>query len=265
MMRRTPQTIVANLVNSGWQHMLQKTPDELGSADGHGLGLGWAVATRPKGHLTLVDRQETAVGDGHPVNVAAQVLQDSAGTLDRRFTVNDPVLLPETVGQVNLGKSLANPVQEETAKQPRQGLDRDQIVLSGRPPGLSIRRQPSAGRQAVHMRMVREIGPPSMQNRHYTDAPSDIPGIGRQLEQRLGGGFHEQAIEDLLLPAHTAPELLRYRKDDMIIRNRQEVFLSRLEPGLGVTGMAFGTTAVPAGVVRILQPSTVITRKDMAS
>lgn len=91
-------------MNSGRQYMLQKTPDELGSADGHGLGLGWAVASIPKGYLTLVDREDAAVGDGHPVNVAAQVLQDSAGVLDRRFTVNDPVLLPETVWQVNLGK-----------------------------------------------------------------------------------------------------------------------------------------------------------------
>lgn len=104
-----------------------------------------------------------------------------------------------------------------------------------------------------------------MQNRHHTDAPSDIPGIGGQLEQRLGGGFHEQAIEDLLMPAHTAPELLRYRKDHMIIRDRQEVFLSRLQPCLGVARVAFRTTAVATRVVRILQPSAVITRKDMAS
>jgi hypothetical protein len=33
--RETPQTIVADFVNTGRQHMLKKTPDEFLGADGH--------------------------------------------------------------------------------------------------------------------------------------------------------------------------------------------------------------------------------------
>ena len=115
------------------------------------------------------------------------------------------------------------------------------------------------------MRMVHEIGSPCMQNGHHTDASPDIPGVSRQLEQRLGGGFHQQAVEVLLMPAHISPELLRYREDHMIVRNRQKVFLTRLKPCLRIAGMALGAAAVAAGVIRILQLPAVITGINMAS
>ncbi len=80
--------------------MLKKTPDELSSADGHALGFGCSGGPISEGHLAIVDREDSAVGDGHTVNVAGEVLQDFAGALDSRFTVNDPILLPEAFRQV---------------------------------------------------------------------------------------------------------------------------------------------------------------------
>jgi len=58
---------------------------------------------------------------------------------------------------------------------------------------------------------------------------------------------------------------MRQRKDHMIIRDRQEFLFSRLEPCLGVALVAFRTTAVTAGVIRILQPAAVIALEYMAS
>jgi hypothetical protein len=50
----------------------------------------------------------------------------------------------------------------------------------------------------------------------------------------------------------------------VIIRYRQEFLLPRLEPCLSVALVAFRTTAVTTGVIRILQLATVITFKYMA-
>jgi hypothetical protein len=113
----TPQTIVSNFVNTGRQHMLQKTPDELLGADGHGLCLSTAGILIPKGHLPVVSRDYSAVGDSNPVNVAGQIIEDRTGALDGWFAVNDPLLLPYGLRQVDILKLPANTIEEEAAKQ----------------------------------------------------------------------------------------------------------------------------------------------------
>ncbi len=103
-----------------------------------------------------------------------------------------------------------------------------------------------------------------MQNRHHTHLTTDVTGIGSQLDDRMGCGFDELTVEVLLMQARKSPELMRQRKDHMIIWYRQEFLLPPLEPCLSVALVAFRTTAVTAGVIRILQPAAVITFKYMA-
>ena len=103
-----------------------------------------------------------------------------------------------------------------------------------------------------------------MQNRHHANSTADVTGIGSQLDDRISGGFDEQTVEVLLMQAHKTTELMRQREDHMIIRYRQEFLLSPLEPCLVVTLVAFRATAVTTGVIRILQPTAVITFKYMA-
>ena len=57
--------------------------------------------------------------------------------------------------------------------------------------------------------MVREIGPPGMQNGHHPNATADIMGIGRQRDDRISGGLDEQAVEVFLMPAHKGQQLMR--------------------------------------------------------
>jgi len=103
-----------------------------------------------------------------------------------------------------------------------------------------------------------------MQNCHHTHFTADVTGIGCQLEDRISGGFNEQAIYFLLMTAYKCPELMRLRKDHLIIRYRQEFLLPRLEPCLSGALMAFRATAVTTGVIRILKLAAVITFKYMA-
>ena len=103
-----------------------------------------------------------------------------------------------------------------------------------------------------------------MQNRHHTHFTADVTGIGRQLDDRISGGFYEKAVEVFLIQAHKSTELMRQREDHMIIRYRQEFLLPLLEPCLSVALVAFRTIAVTTGVIRILQPAAVITFKYMA-
>ena len=104
-----------------------------------------------------------------------------------------------------------------------------------------------------------------MQNRHHANSTADVTGIGSQLDDRISGGFDEQTVEVLLMQARKSPELMRQRKDHMIIRYRQEFLLPPLEPCLDVALVAFRATAVTTGVIGILQPTAVITFKNMAT
>ncbi len=104
-----------------------------------------------------------------------------------------------------------------------------------------------------------------MQNRHYAHFTADVTGISCQLDNRFGSGFDEQTVEILLIHAHKSTKLMRQRKDNVIIRYRQEFLLSALEPCFSIILVAFRTTAVTAGVIRILKLATVITFKYMAT
>ncbi len=104
-----------------------------------------------------------------------------------------------------------------------------------------------------------------MQNRHHTHPTTNVTGVGCQLDDRISGGFDEKAVEVFLIQAHKPTELMRQRKDHMIIRYRQEFLPSALEPCLVVALVAFRTTAVTAGVIRIPQSAAVITFKYMAT
>jgi len=115
----TPQTIVSNFVNAGRQHVLQKTPDELLGANGHGFCLSTAGILIPKGNLAVVGRDYSAVGDGDTVNVAGEIIEDCTSALNGWFAVNDPVPLPYGFRQVNILELPTNTVKEATAKQPR--------------------------------------------------------------------------------------------------------------------------------------------------
>jgi hypothetical protein len=88
--------------------------------DGHVFDLSTAGILIPKGHLIVVGRNDSAVGDGDTLNVAGEIIEDCTGALDGRFTVDDPVFLPYGFGQMNIFELPANTVEEDAAKQPRK-------------------------------------------------------------------------------------------------------------------------------------------------
>ncbi len=85
----------------------------------------------PKGDFTVLGRDDSAVCDSNPVDVTCKIVQDFTSSLGSRFTVNDPVLLPYRFRQLNIFELSANIIEEDTAKQFRQGFDGNQVVIPG--------------------------------------------------------------------------------------------------------------------------------------
>jgi len=65
-----------------------------------------------------------------------------------------------------------------------------------------VRRQSAAGYDTVNVRMALHSLPPRMQNTEESDLGPEVPGIGRNFQQRGGAGFEQETEEDLLVLPH---------------------------------------------------------------
>jgi hypothetical protein len=68
--------------------------------------------------LVILDGEDAAVGDGDAVDVAGQVVEDLLGALTRRLAVDDPVLLPDGRGDLQVRQQLCPAVSERSSEDP---------------------------------------------------------------------------------------------------------------------------------------------------
>jgi hypothetical protein len=70
------ETAASNTDKSAWRNVLQKSPEEFIAVEGHDLvAAAVAVILHPERNACVVDVDESAVADGHAVNVASEVAQ----------------------------------------------------------------------------------------------------------------------------------------------------------------------------------------------
>jgi hypothetical protein len=170
------------------QDVEQETAEELGNVEGH---QSVAVAARPvspaKGHAVVVEGDESAVGDGDAVGVAAEVAQHLLGAGEGRFAVDDSVFasgLAESSVRVDLGaRQLAvfetrlEPVQQLGAEQPGQDAHREEEARPGRDSALAVRMEASTRDNAVDVRMEKQGLGLGVQNAGEADRGAEVLGI----------------------------------------------------------------------------------------
>ena len=77
------------------QDVEQESPDELICFKGHDFDFGIVLSISIfEGDLALFDVDNTVIGNGHTVGVAAQVVKDLLRATEGFFGVNDPLLCP---------------------------------------------------------------------------------------------------------------------------------------------------------------------------
>jgi len=90
-------------------------------------------------------------------------------------------------------------ISELGPKDPGQRLFRQEVVMSGRLPGVAVGCQRTAWDQVVEMWVVAQISSPALHDAHHTEGASEEFGIGSELLEGLVGGVEEQAVEELLM------------------------------------------------------------------
>src|SRR5580658_1702761 len=85
------QSKVPNLDEAGRQGMEQEAADELSGLKSHRAASVVVPGVAPaKAHLSVLEADEPSVGDGDPMGVASQILQNMLGSAKRRLGVDHP-------------------------------------------------------------------------------------------------------------------------------------------------------------------------------
>ncbi len=83
--------VVTNTLESIWKNVHEKPPDELFSREGHRFVVLFVAIILPaETHNTIFDINQSVVGDGDTVSIAAQVIQHLLRPRKRLFCIDDP-------------------------------------------------------------------------------------------------------------------------------------------------------------------------------
>ena len=157
-----------------------------------------------EGHLAILHLDQAAVGDGHPVRIASQILEDMLGTAKGRFGIDHPVQSLELSEELIEGSRLL-PSRERAAKpefvsaigaaEQRQELApkhlgedfarQEESRMARADPTRVIRGDTAGGNQAMQVRMRTHLLIPGVKHCQKADLGTDAAWIGGQSEQGL--------------------------------------------------------------------------------
>ena len=116
---RTPQSVVADLVEALRQHVLQKSADKFQGRQSHGLPTVMAGVLVAETDLSILDREQTAIGQCNSMNIPASVAEDLFGPVHGRFTVDHPRCRPDRLRDGKIGTFRVRQIR----KRPRKSLE----------------------------------------------------------------------------------------------------------------------------------------------
>ena len=133
--------------------MLKESAYKLVAGKGHCLPLRVAALLVAKRDFAVLDRKDTAVGDSDTMHITTEVRQDFIGTLESRFAINDPFLLPGNLGNHEGRQCFDNHLPEHPSKDSGECFDGNQILFAGRQPFLMVG-NPTGRYQAMNVGVI---------------------------------------------------------------------------------------------------------------
>ena len=104
-----------------------------------------------------------------------------------------------------------------------------------------------------------------MEHGSDADAGAEVPGIGRDREDRLRGGAEQEVVDRRLVLPGDVGDFGRQREDDVEVADRQQICLARSEPVPCRCALALGAMPVAARVVGDATVAAVFACLDMTA
>jgi len=240
------------------------------------------VVLEAEGHLAVLQSNEVVVGDGDAVRVASQVLQDMR-RVTRFFGVDHPFLLAQRrqqaqprrglrqvpaatrQGQLASAIEVLEPLKVEAPKASREHPHREEEVGPTRHPARPLWSQAPGGQDAVQVRVVLESATPRVEDRHATDLGAQMRGIAGDVQEALGHGAKEQAVERARIGEDQWAEVLRQGKNRMRVGRVQNFALPVSQPSGSGHALAFWAMPVATRVISASLMSAVVTASFVAA
>jgi hypothetical protein len=208
------------------------------------------------------------VGDGHPMGVSAQVVEDILGAPERRFAVDDPVPAEEWAqergesfwrgerfqlameAQLAFGESAFQSRDELAPKNPRQNRKRKKEAATGGEPAAVVGRESAGGDHTMDMRMMLQLLVPGVEDTKEANLSAQVPGMASDFQQGLGAGAEQQIVENLLVLQSQRRQKMRKGEDHVHVGGGQEFLSASLQPTVAGLGLTLGAVPISARVVR---------------
>ena len=145
--------------------------------------------------------------------------------------------------------SLVEFFEEATAEQAREHAHRQEEARLAGDPARTVGGEATAGNDAMHMRMVRQRRAPRMQDQGHTDVRAEMLRVGGDGAQRLRSDLEQQVIDQRLVVVGDGTDRRRQGEHHMVVVQRQQVGLARLEPAPRGAGLALRAMPIATGVV----------------
>jgi hypothetical protein len=214
---RTENAVVADFDTAARQNVLQETVKKFQPGEGEMADLSRLIVAIVKRDMAILDPFQAVVGKRNAEHVAAQILEDFV-TGTGMLTMNHPRLLPDIGSDPVKKTGFVQSGSELAAKNQREGANGDEKLRVFRlPPVLPIDGKPTRRNEHVDVGMEKHRTGPGMQDRQYAESCTQKARVSGEFLQRGGGGFHQQAINDLGMRASQGSQRHRQGEGDQIV------------------------------------------------
>ena len=155
-------------------------------------------------------------------------------------------------------------LEEQTAIEPRQNAHRKEEAWPAINPA-PISGEAAARHEAMGVGMMHERLPPGVEDGDHPGLGTEMPGIGADAADRLGGGFEQNVVNDRLVLQRDGGHRRRHGKDDMEILHGQQVGLAIREPLGARQPLALRAVPIAAAVVGDADLAAVVALLDVAA
>jgi len=177
------------------ENVHKETANELIGGEGHDFPLVVVPVVAPfESDVAIFYRNDAVVGNGNPVGITTEILDDAGGGLEGRFAVCHPIFFEQSfyeIGEVSgvveirgviveIKFSSGEEIQKLAAKLFREHPDGNKKLFSGVEP-VSGWQQTTGRNDTMNMRVVGEILTPSVQNSSETELSAEILFVGGKL------------------------------------------------------------------------------------
>ena len=251
---------VANAHEAGWQQVQQEAAQELVNRKVHDA-LAVVVSRVPpaEAHVAIFQCDQPGVGDGDAMGVGAEIAQYMFRSAEGWLGIDDPVVAVQAtqpgredarVGECSkltmeveraFTESTLECGDELTAKDAPEYLPRQDVGRTAGDPARVSGSQTAGGDDAVNVGMKLQTLVPGMENAEEADLGPEVTRIARDLEESLGAGAKQQAVDQPLVLQRQRSQLMRQGEDNMDVGCRQQLAFAGLEPAYASRCLAAGT------------------------